>query len=99
MRKLPVLGPPLIAVVQRLAVEWMLGGCVVRDVALLSVSDLIAAHGLTRVDLLKIDVERGEWGVLGSVEPHHWRLIRCGADRCDWPCSDDRRYAFVTRVV
>ncbi|MFF0445677.1 FkbM family methyltransferase [Streptomyces sp. NPDC004609] len=41
-----------------------------------TVSDLVRRYGLTRVDLLKVDVERAELDVLRGVEPGHWPLIR-----------------------
>ncbi|MGI5163169.1 non-ribosomal peptide synthase/polyketide synthase [Spirillospora sp. CA-253888] len=41
-----------------------------------TVSDLIRAHGLREIGLLKIDVERAEHLVLAGVEPAHWPLVR-----------------------
>ncbi|TXS41850.1 FkbM family methyltransferase [Streptomyces sp. OR43] len=41
----------------------------------LTVSDLIRAHDLPEVSLLKIDVERAEHLVLAGVEDAHWPLI------------------------
>ncbi|MFD3658915.1 FkbM family methyltransferase [Streptomyces sp. NPDC058620] len=41
----------------------------------LTVSDLIRAHGLREVSLLKIDVERAEHLVLAGVEDQHWPVI------------------------
>ncbi len=32
--------------------------------------------GLTRIDLLKVDVERAEIAVLKGIEPRHWPLVR-----------------------
>jgi FkbM family methyltransferase len=41
-----------------------------------TVSQLVAEHGLERVDLLKIDVEGAELAALAGVEPDDWPRIR-----------------------
>jgi 31-O-methyltransferase len=41
-----------------------------------SLSSLIDAQGIERVDLLKIDVERAEWAVLRGIRAEHWPRIR-----------------------
>lgn len=41
----------------------------------LTVSDLLRRHAVSRVDLLKVDVERAELDVLHGVEDLHWPLI------------------------
>ncbi|MFE2753052.1 amino acid adenylation domain-containing protein, partial [Actinosynnema sp. NPDC059335] len=46
------------------------------DVELRTLSQVIDEHGLTRVDLLKIDAEKGELDVLRGVESRHWPVIR-----------------------
>lgn len=40
-----------------------------------TVSELLRRHGVERVDLLKVDVERAELDVLLGVEPEHWPLV------------------------
>ncbi|MDJ0836972.1 MAG: amino acid adenylation domain-containing protein [Acidobacteriota bacterium] len=45
------------------------------DCELVTFSDVVRAHGLERVDLLKIDVEKSELEVLGGIEPDHWAII------------------------
>lgn len=42
---------------------------------LLRISDLIAAHGLERVDLLKIDVEGAEFDAVAGIDAEHWPRI------------------------
>lgn len=46
-------------------------GCPVR-----TLSGEIEAHGLARIDLLKIDAERAEWAVLQGLSPAHWPRVR-----------------------
>ncbi|WP_333748589.1 amino acid adenylation domain-containing protein [Streptomyces sp. IBSBF 2394] len=46
------------------------------DVELRTVSQVIRDHGLTRVDLLKVDAEKSELAVLHGIEPGHWPIIR-----------------------
>ncbi|MBC9724550.1 FkbM family methyltransferase [Streptomyces sp. TRM68367] len=41
----------------------------------LTVSDLLRRHAVSRVDLLKVDVERAELDVLRGIEDLHWPLI------------------------
>lgn len=43
---------------------------------LLSLSDVIAAEGVDRIDLLKIDVERSEWDVLQGIKESDWPKIQ-----------------------
>jgi amino acid adenylation domain-containing protein/FkbM family methyltransferase len=40
------------------------------------ISDLIKEHGVTQIDLLKIDVERSEWEVLQGIDESDWNKIR-----------------------
>ncbi|MEV7071810.1 FkbM family methyltransferase [Streptomyces sp. NPDC091972] len=40
-----------------------------------TVSELLRRHGVERVDLLKVDVERAELEVLRGVEEEHWPLV------------------------
>lgn len=46
------------------------------DCQLIPLSDVIDAHNLTAIDLLKIDVERSERLVLEGIREEHWTLIR-----------------------
>ncbi|MFE2753051.1 non-ribosomal peptide synthase/polyketide synthase [Actinosynnema sp. NPDC059335] len=46
------------------------------DVELRTLSQVMDEHGIAHVDLLKIDVEKGELDVLRGVEPRHWPVIR-----------------------
>ncbi|MEU9101658.1 FkbM family methyltransferase [Streptomyces sp. NPDC048361] len=39
-------------------------------------SDVIADHGVRRVDMLKVDVQRAEADVLRGIDEEHWPLIR-----------------------
>lgn len=67
--------PATFEAVWRWAVARKLGRQVQHECQLCTVSDLIQEHGLPRVDLLKIDVERAELDVLRGVAPAHWPLI------------------------
>ena len=39
-------------------------------------SDVIREQRIERIDLLKIDAENAETGVLAGIDDEHWRLIR-----------------------
>lgn len=41
-----------------------------------TLSELIDRHGLDRIDLLKVDVEKSELRVLDGVEGRHWSRVR-----------------------
>ncbi|MCC7247120.1 MAG: amino acid adenylation domain-containing protein [Lysobacter sp.] len=41
-----------------------------------TVSDIIREHDVTRIDLLKVDVEGAEWQVLNGIDATHWPRIR-----------------------
>ncbi len=41
-----------------------------------TLSEVIDQRQLTRIDLLKIDVEGAEQDVLRGIQPHHWLMIR-----------------------
>ena len=43
---------------------------------LIRLSDVIDAHRLTRIDLLKVDVEGAEFECLEGIEARHWPLVR-----------------------
>jgi FkbM family methyltransferase len=41
-----------------------------------TLSQVIREHNIEKIDLLKIDVEKGEWDVLKGIEEAHWPGIR-----------------------
>jgi amino acid adenylation domain-containing protein/FkbM family methyltransferase len=41
-----------------------------------TISQAIRENGVDRIDLLKIDVENGEWQVLEGIDDCHWPIIR-----------------------
>jgi amino acid adenylation domain-containing protein/FkbM family methyltransferase len=41
-----------------------------------TLSELIEEHGVARIDLLKVDVEKSELQVLRGIAPGHWPLIQ-----------------------
>jgi 31-O-methyltransferase len=41
-----------------------------------TLSEIIDEEGVTRIDLLKVDVEKSERDVLAGIRDEHWRLIR-----------------------
>ncbi|WP_159030240.1 non-ribosomal peptide synthetase [Streptomyces sp. CB01201] len=41
-----------------------------------TLSEIITAESIDRIDLLKIDVENAEYEVLKGIQPHHWSMIR-----------------------
>ncbi len=45
------------------------------DCPLTSVSDIIRENGLRKINLLKIDAEKSELGILRGIEEEHWPLI------------------------
>lgn len=46
------------------------------DVELRRLSDIIREQNVTKIDLLKIDVEKSEWHVLQGIDEEHWPLIQ-----------------------
>jgi FkbM family methyltransferase len=56
--------------------ELWLAGASMHHTPLTTISSLIQAHGLARVDLLKVDVEGDEFCVLEGVRSEHWPLIK-----------------------
>jgi FkbM family methyltransferase len=46
------------------------------QVELRTLSDVIRAERVERIDLLKIDVEKAEGDVLAGIDAEHWNLIR-----------------------
>ncbi|MFO0626020.1 MAG: FkbM family methyltransferase [Polyangiales bacterium] len=46
------------------------------ECALTTVSDVIRARGVTRVDFLKVDAEKAELDVLQGIDDAHWPMIR-----------------------
>ena len=59
-----------------LVTRYLLGGKQIVVCPLVTVSDVINAHGLLVVDFLKIDVERAELATLLGVEPKHRQVIK-----------------------
>jgi len=59
-----------------LVLRRLLGERETFDCPLVTVSDVIDAHGLSDVGLLKVDVERAELDVLRGVREEHWPLVR-----------------------
>lgn len=41
-----------------------------------TVSDIILEHGLSHIDLLKVDAEKSELAVLEGIKSEHWSLIK-----------------------
>ncbi|MGW2817874.1 amino acid adenylation domain-containing protein [Streptomyces sp. NPDC001415] len=46
------------------------------NVELRTLSQMIRENGISAIDLLKIDAEKGELDVLLGIEPEHWPLVR-----------------------
>jgi FkbM family methyltransferase len=46
-----------------------------RRCRLTTLPEVVAAHGIDRIDLLKIDVEKAEADVLAGIDPDTWRRI------------------------
>jgi FkbM family methyltransferase len=67
---------PLYAAAARAYTRHMLEGAATVECPCLTVSDVIDGQGLDRVDLLKVDVERGEAAVLKGISDRHWPLVR-----------------------
>lgn len=44
-----------------------------------TLSEVIESEGITRIDLLKVDVEKSEREVLAGIREEHWTLIRQAA--------------------
>ncbi|AOR31555.1 non-ribosomal peptide synthetase [Streptomyces fodineus] len=66
------------------------------DVELRTVSQVIRDHGLTVVDLLKVDAEKSELAVLQGIEPEHWPIIRQVVAEVH---DIDDRVAVVTKML
>ena len=66
----------VLRVAVRCVAAYMLSGARVVKRPVVTVSDLIEAHGLDSVDLLKIDVERAELDVLNGVDETDWGKIQ-----------------------
>lgn len=41
------------------------------------ISDVLAEQGVTRIDVLKVDVEGAELDVLLGLSENHWRQLQC----------------------
>jgi hypothetical protein len=46
------------------------------DCPITTVSAIMHAQGLERIDLLKIDAEYAEWDILQGIENRHWSSIK-----------------------
>lgn len=60
------------------AVEELLAGRMEAeeyDCRLVSVSDVIREHGVTRIGLLKVDAEKSEDAILAGIDESHWAMI------------------------
>jgi FkbM family methyltransferase len=66
------------------------------DVELRTVSQVIRDHGLSVVDLLKVDAEKSELAVLRGIEPEHWPIIRQVVAEVH---DVDDRVAVVTKML
>ncbi|MFI6084309.1 amino acid adenylation domain-containing protein [Streptomyces sp. NPDC051217] len=66
------------------------------DVELRTVSQVIRDHGLTAVDLLKVDAEKSELAALRGIEPEHWPIIRQVVAEVH---DIDDRVAVVTKML
>ncbi|OUS47132.1 methyltransferase FkbM domain-domain-containing protein [Ostreococcus tauri] len=71
-----------LTVAVRCVAAYMLSGARRVSRPVVSVSDVIDAHGLDVVDVLKIDVERAELDVLRGVSDAHWPRFRSVVCEC-----------------
>ena len=60
----------------RLIVAYLMGGSQIIECPLKSVSEIIRHCDLKEVNLLKIDVERGELKVLRGISSHDWPKVQ-----------------------
>jgi 31-O-methyltransferase len=67
--------PSLYRAAGQMAVKWLQSGRECVQCRLTSVSHLLRRHGISSVDLLKIDVERAELDVLRGVRVEDWLSI------------------------
>jgi sterol 3beta-glucosyltransferase len=72
LRRLP---PAYAERLLRALARWSHGQVVEVSCPVTTVSDVIAEHGIDRVDFLKVDVEGAELEVLRGVRPEDWRRI------------------------
>ena len=61
--------------IARYFLEKQMDNAVKTNVEITTLSDVISAHQITRIDLLKIDVEGFEENVLEGIQPEHFGLI------------------------
>ena len=67
---------------------------------IVTVSDVIDAHGLDSVTMLKVDVERAELDVLAGVSESHWpRIHRVNLECHDTSGSLDRVLDLLRRCA
>jgi hypothetical protein len=46
------------------------------NVPITTLSDVIDANKVKKIDVLKVDCEGAEWGVLCGVKKHHWKRVK-----------------------
>lgn len=68
--------PEVFKAVAALAVRYMLADKQRFTCDILTVSEIITSLSLKQIDLLKIDCERAEVGVLRGILPQHWGMVR-----------------------
>ncbi|MGW7367616.1 FkbM family methyltransferase [Streptomyces sp. NPDC054841] len=61
-----------------------------------TVSDLVRRHGVSRIDLLKVDVERAELDVLRGIDAGHWPMVRSVVAEAH---DEDGRLDAVTQLL
>jgi len=81
----------ILRIVVRCVAAYMLTGVERITRPIVTVSDVIDAHGLDSVTMLKVDVERAELDVLAGVSESHWpRIHRVNLECHDTSGSLDR---------
>ena len=81
----------ILRIVVRCVAAYMLTGVKRITRPIVTVSDVIDAHGLDSVTMLKVDVERAELDVLAGVSESHWpRIHRVNLECHDTSGSLDR---------
>ncbi|MBL0020248.1 MAG: FkbM family methyltransferase [Bacteroidetes bacterium] len=60
----------------RYFLEKQMDNAVKTNVEITTLSDVISAHQITQIDLLKIDVEGFEENVLQGIQPEHFGIIQ-----------------------
>jgi hypothetical protein len=65
--------PPIFA---GIIARQLIKGSKIVNCELKTLSTVIVAEEITKIDLLKIDCEGAEWAVLQGIESNHWPLIK-----------------------